>query len=208
MTGAILQCEPDWLALKCMPDEPCATAVKAILCGLESTERRIYAIRGEALRLFDDRKLYTLFDDPAHGGACAGTWRWLEIYMPDTARYCQEALKSRQALAPFIPLEEAAKIPRCNLRLLETASDNVKSSPEVHVAAETQSQTQFAATLSRDYHQHIEASVTLKFKLPAGDAAIVEQALDIVGEKCGIDDRAGELLAWAIDYVAENMVTA
>lgn len=208
MNSAIshLCAEPDWLTLRCMPEDRCAEAIRDILKALEGADRWVYAMRGEALRLFDERKLYTQFTDPATRQPCSCTFRWLQVYLPDSYRYCEEALKNRQALHGSVPLEVAAKATRANLRLLEATSESVRKLPEVHEAAENLTQVQFAEKLTRDYDQHIESKETLKVTLPAGDMQEVYRALDWVGAKAGLSptDRAGQLLAWAIDANMEH----
>ena len=196
---------PDWGALKLLPDRACADAITEILKGLDRAERTVYAIRGEVLRLFDERELYREFTDPATKRPCTCTYRWLQIYMPDSHRYLEEALKNRQRLAEAIPLEQAAKIPRANLRLLEQASESVQRNPEVHAAAETMPEKQFAQKLSVEYHQHLEATVTLKFKYEAEDAAQVRRYLDWVIGKAELEpgDYQAALLYLAIHELQE-----
>lgn len=204
MTTAIIAPRmPDWFALKLQPPETCAANIQDILKHLEGIERVTYAIRGEALRLFDDRELYRLFEDPAHRAPCTCTFRWLEVYLPDSARYCQEALVSRQRLCNAIPLEQATRIPRANLRLLEGVSASVQRMSEVQKQAEIQTEKQFAETLSRDHGQHLESSQRFTVKLSASDYAAVMEALDKVGKLMGIEDRAGELVALCVDFVLE-----
>ena len=111
-------------------------------------ERACYAIRGEALRrLFDERECSTdFFSDPAKNrDACSCTFRWLEVYLPDSARYCQEALVSRQRLHSDVPLDKAANISRANLRVLEGASESVRRRPDVQEAAQQMTEKQFAS---------------------------------------------------------------
>ena len=163
-----------------------------------------YAIRGEALRLFDDRQLYLLFTDPAHNQPCSCTFRFLECYLPDSARYCQEALVSRQKLHDTIPLEIAQNVTRTNLRLLEGVSDNVRKMPEVQEAAQTMTEKEFASHLSMKHNQHLEARRTLKFTYSEGDAEQVEKFLDAVGILTGFEDHSAQLLAFAIDWNAEH----
>ncbi len=196
---------PDWFALKLLPDRACAEAITEILKGLDRAERTVYAIRGEVLRLFDERELYREFTDPATRQPCTCTYRWLQIYMPDSHRYLEEALKNRQRLAEAIPLEQAAKIPRANLRLLEQASESVQRNPEVHTAAETMPEKQFAQKLSVEYHQHLEATVTLKFKYDAQDAAQVRRYLDWIIGKAELEpgDYQAALLYLAIHELQE-----
>ena len=196
---------PDWGALKLLPDRACADAITEILKGLDRAERTVYAVRGEVLRLFDERELYRQFIDPATKRPCTCTYRWLQIYMPDSHRYLEEALKNRQRLAEAIPLEQAAKIPRANLRLLEQASESVQRNPEVHAAAETMPEKQFAQKLSVEYHQHLEATVTLKFKYEAEDAAQVRRYLDWVIGKAELEpgDYQAALLYLAIHELQE-----
>jgi len=124
--------------------------------------------------------------------------------MPDSSRYCQESLISRQKLHVDIPLEIAANIPRTNLKLLEGTTDSVRRRDDVLLDAQTMSEKQFAAKLSHDHHQHLEAKRTLKFTFDSGDAEQVEKALDLVGELTGFTDRSAQLLAWAINYIDEQ----
>ena len=203
-----LVAEPDWLMLRCLPSSQCAEAIQAILKALEGADRWVYAMRGEALRLFDERQLYTEFIDPSTKKPCTCTFRWLQIYLPDSYRYCEEALRNRQALHSSVPLEIAAKATRANLRLLESTSESVRKLPEVHEAAVAMTETQFAAKLSVDYDQHLERRETLKITLSAGDMKEVYRALDWIAEKAGLDpaDRSGQILAWAIDANMEHAV--
>ena len=181
MTTAIshLRTEPDWLLLRCQPPEQCAESIQAILKALENNERWVYAVRGECLRLFDERELFRLIlgsslriaHAPVRIAGC-------QIYMADTARYAQEALQvSRQRLHTDVPLEKAANISRANLRVLEGASESVRRRPDVQEAAQQMTEKQFAAKLSRDHGQHIEPRRTLKFSYPEGDAEQIEKAL-------------------------------
>lgn len=166
-----LKAEPDWQMLRLQPAQQCAESIQAILSALETGERWSYAIRGEALRLFDQRELYRLYVDPQTRQACTCTFRFLQVYLPDSARYCQESLVNSQRLCAAIPLEERAKMPRANLRILEVVSSSVQSMPEIHKAAQEQTEKQFARTLSQKHHQHIEESVRFAVKLSASDNA-------------------------------------
>ena len=151
--------------------------------------------------MFSDRELYREFVDPATGYPCTCCYRWMEIYLPDSARYAQEALVNRQKLADTVPLEVAAKVTRANLRLLEDASDSVRRMPEVQQAAQTMTEQQFAAKLTRDHDQHLETSRRFAVRLSATDHAVVLEELDAVGQECQLasEDRAGQLLAMAIE---------
>lgn len=200
---------PDWFALRLLPPPECADAIQAILTSLEGIERYSYAIRGEALRIFDERRLYLEFTDPATNSPCTCTFRFLQVYQPDSYRYCEEALKNRQKLADSVPLEAAAKMTRANLRLLEGASDSVRKLPEIHEAGAELNQTQFAAKLSNEHGQHMEPRVFLKLTYQPEELAEVEKALDWIAEQSllsGIElkDRASQLLAWAIDANIEH----
>jgi hypothetical protein len=196
--------EPDWLMLRCQPPEQCASSIQQILKALEGSERFVYAVRGEALRLFDNRQLFALFTDPARNQPCSCTFRFLEVYFPDSARYWQESLVNRQRLYKAIPLEEAAKIPRANLRILEGVSESLQSRPEIHKAAQEQSEKQFARTMSQEHHQHVEESQVFKVKLSSSDYQAVIEALDECGRLMGIEDRGGELVALCIDFMLER----
>jgi hypothetical protein len=71
-------------------------------------------------------------------------------------------------------------------------------------AAKTATEKQFREKLNVDHGQHLESTETLKFAYSKGDAEMVKLALGMVGKLIGIDDLSGELLALAIDYIAEH----
>jgi len=175
--------EPDWAALNLQTPYQCAHNIHGILESLEGAEKVVYAIRGEALRIFDDRQLYEQFNDPATNLPCTCTFRFLQIYLPGSYRYCEDALRNRQQLHDSIPLDVAAKIKRVNLKLLEGVSDGVRKLPSVQQDAVDMSEKDFAAELSTEHHQHIKPRIRRVLNFTPEQFADVEECLESVAEQ-------------------------
>ena len=191
--------EPNWLGLECLQPKPCAEAIRQHLGALEGAERWVYAMRGELLRLFDKRQLYLEYDDPANGKPCTSTDRFLKVYMPDSWRYLEEALRNRQKTFEAIPLPEAIKMSRVNLRQLENASESVKADPEIQEAAQKQTQKQFVKTLNGK-GQHVEERVSPGWSWTESEYKEIAEYLSWVASKSDleIDDHPRALLYLAI----------
>ena len=196
--------EPDWAALNTKTDYECARSLHDVLQALENVDGWVYAIRGEATRIFDERRLYEQYDDPAKPGEkCSCTFRWLQIYMPKSYRYCQEALGSRQILHESIPLAVAEKVTRANLRLLQGVSESVRKDPEIHKAASELSEEKLANLLSAPpYHQHIKPRTRVVLNFTPEQLADVEECLESVAsvnaEFGGEDLKTREDRIWAL----------
>jgi hypothetical protein len=153
--------------------------------------------------LVEERELWTQFIDPEVDQPYKSMDRWIKTVCPKSWSYCYDALRTVKECRA-IPFEDLLQIKRCNLETLKKASSNIRVKPKVIEAAKTQTEAQFAQTLSRDHGQHIETKSTLKLTYTAGEMAEVEKALDWVGKQAGIEDRAGQLLALCIDANIEH----
>ena len=50
--------EPNWKELRSMAEETAATRLTAILSGCDRVEKRVYALRGMAMLLVEERQLF------------------------------------------------------------------------------------------------------------------------------------------------------
>ena len=110
-----------------------------------------------------------------------------------------EALATIQKL-PDVPMEKLVATPRCNIMTLTQVSSSVRALPEVLEAAQTLSEEQFTAKLTKDHGQHLDLLVTHKLTGPAPDWAQLDKYIAWVAGKADLDpsDRFGVLLYLAI----------
>jgi hypothetical protein len=171
--------EPDWTAIKLLPDNQAAEALRSILLNLEGAEECIFARRGLALLMFEERELYKEFVDPEYGVPFASMDRWLKISLPKSWRYCTDAKNTILAVRAEIQPKDLFDIKRCNLEQLKKVSSSVRILPEVVQAAKVLPEKEFISELNEKYDQHLERHVPLVMA-PAEVCATFEQAVDRV----------------------------
>jgi hypothetical protein len=204
MSGAILHSDfsaPDWNEIR-MYDPPRAAArLASILSDLEASEKQVFAIRGMCALLAEERELWKEFIDPEVDKPFASFDRWIKWVCPASWGYVRDALRAVKELRD-VPFVDLLDMPRTNIETLKKVSTAVRKEPKVIEAAKTQTEAQFAQTLSRDHGQHIETKKTLKVTYDAGEYAEVERFLKWVGAHLPepTEDLGQSLLAWAIDW--------
>lgn len=209
---------PNWFAIGLLPAEDAAIALKSILghgeavleeCAtrLTTIKERIFNIRLCCFRIVSERELWKLDIDPEYGIPYKSMYRWIQVLYPsdDGLRYALEANSTQKALSAAT-VADLSEMKRCNAVPLASkfVSDTCRQDRAVIEAAKTATEKQFREKLNVDHGQHLESTETLKFTYSKGDAEMVKLALGMVGKLIGIDDLSGELLALAIDYIAEH----
>jgi hypothetical protein len=202
---------PDFDAIRAMTSEDAANPVVDILRTVEAADERIesmtrqvYAIRGAAMKIAEEKKIWEQWVDPEVCQRFRSLDRWNKATFPKSWRYNQEALATISKL-PDVPMEQLISMPRCNMVMLaNNVSSSVRALPDVLQAAQTLSEDEFAAKLSTEHGQHLERKETLKFTYSKGEAEMVKLALGMVGKLIDVEDMSGQLLALAIDYIAEH----
>jgi hypothetical protein len=203
---------PDFDAIRAMCSQDAAAPVKLILRlvedadeRIESLTRQVYAIRGAAMKIAEDKKIYAQFMDEEIGRPFRSLDRWNKATFPKSWRYNAEALATILKL-PDVPMEALVNMSRCNIMALTQTSSSVRTLPAVLEAGQKQSESEFLDTLTRDHHQALERPVTLKLTYPAGDMAKVKAKLSEKAKLLDLDesDYAGALLGWVIDDELEN----
>jgi hypothetical protein len=171
---------------------------------IESLTRQVYALRGAAMLIAQQKEIFKFFIDDEWGEPFRSLDRFNKATFPKSWRYNQEALATISKL-PEVPMEQLVSMPRCNMVMLaNNVSSSVRALPDVLEAAQTLSEDEFAAKLSTEHGQHLERKETLKFTYSKGEAEMVKLALSMVGKLIEVEDMSGQLLALSIDYIAEH----
>jgi hypothetical protein len=202
---------PDFDAIRAMTSEDAAKPVVSILRTMEAADdrieslsRQVYALRGAAMKIAEEKKIYEFCVDDEWGEPFRSLDRFNKATFPKSWRYNQEALATISKL-PEVPMEQLVSMPRCNMVMLaNNVSSSVRALPDVLEAAQTLSESDFADRLSREHGQHLERKETLKFTYSKGEAEMVKLALSMVGKLIEVEDMSGQLLALSIDYIAEH----
>jgi hypothetical protein len=202
---------PDFDAIRAMTSEDAAKPVVSILRTMEAADdriesltRQVYALRGAAMKIAEEKRIYEFCIDDEWGEPFRSLDRWNKATFPKSWRYNQEALATISKL-PDVPMEQLISMPRCNMVMLaNNVSSSVRALPDVLAAAQTLSEDEFAAKLSTEHGQHLERKETLKFTYSKGEAEMVKLALSMVGKLIDVEDMSGQLLALAIDYISEH----
>ena len=203
---------PDFDAIRAMTSEDASKPVVDILRTMEAADERIesltrqvYALRGAAMKIAQDKQIFKFFVDEEVGQPFRSLDRWNKATFPKSHRYNQEALATILKL-PDVPMEALVNMPRCNIMALTQTSSHVRTLLAVLEAGQKQSENEFLDTLTRDHHQALERPVTLRLTYPAGDMAKVKAKLSEKAKLLDLDesDYAGALLGWVIDDDLEN----
>jgi hypothetical protein len=214
MTSAISHlATPDFDAIRAMTSEDAAKPVVSILRTMEAADehiesltRQVYALRGAAMKIAEEKKIYEQFEDEEVGKPFRSLDRWNKATFPKSWRYNQEALATISKL-PEVPMEQLVSMPRCNMVMLaNNVSSSVRALPDVLEAAQTLSEDEFAAKLTKEHGQALERAQTLKLTYPAGDMSQVKKFLGWVAGKADLapDDFAGALLYLSIHENSEH----
>jgi len=213
-TCAILHSEnplqaPDWAEMRAEAQEVAAKRLTAFLKGLDGVEKRVFALRGMAMLIVEERELYRWVVDEEVGDYYVSFDRWLKQEFPNSWGYCRDALRSVKELRQ-VPFEDLLQIKRCNLEQLRQVSSNVRVLPEVVRAAKTMPERDFIEKMNRDHDQHLEVKQPLTMA-PAEDCAEFEAAIKRAMER-GATTRAEAIkdisLNYLLDFPAEEEQTA
>jgi hypothetical protein len=202
---------PDFASIRAMLPEQAAKPITDLLTACESMDRQIeslkrqtFAVRGAALQIAQEKRVWEYITDPEMGVPFKSCNRWLNVMFPNSRTWKDDL--AILAKIPEVPFEELLTMSRANAVTLGYVSSNLRALPDVLEAAQTLSEDAFAAKLTKEHNQCLERSVTLKMTYPAGDADQVKTFLGWVAGKADLapDDYAGALLYLAIDQNQEH----
>ena len=146
---------PDWLSIKLQAPEVAAVSLKAILTAYDPIEKQVFALRGMAMLLIEERELFRYSIDPEVGDNYVSFDRWLKDTCPNSWSYCRDALRAVKELKAEIPFADMLEIKRCNIELLKNVSSGVRALPEVIAAAKKMPEKDFVAEMNKR-GQHLE----------------------------------------------------
>ena len=98
----------DWSELRGCAPEPAVASLRAILQALEGTEERIFAIRGMAALLIEERELYRFVTDEEVGDYYQSMDRFLKQEFPKSWGDIRAALRTVKALKEVVGAVGAA----------------------------------------------------------------------------------------------------
>ena len=207
MTSAILHQEtPNWAALRSEVPEVAAKHLGRILIQLDSVEKQVFALRGMAMLIVEERELYRWVIDEEVGDYYQSFDRWLKQTCPNSWSYCRDALRAVKELRD-VPFTDLLEIKRCNLEQLKKVSSNVRILPEVVKAAKQLPEKDFVAELNQRHAQHLEVKSPVVMA-PTGDVEEFETAIALAIAVEGCQSRAEAIRAISINYIHDHSVEA
>lgn len=173
-----------------------------MLRAMDKAEKQVFAARGMAALLIEERQLYRLEIDPEVDDYFVSFDAWLKSACPESWGEVRRALRAVKELRD-LPFEDLLQMPRCNVEQLKSVSSNVRALPEVIRAAKSLSEKALVAKLNGEHHQHLEARTAVRM-VPAGDAEEERRAIEIamVLEQCATEAEARKAIF--VSYIIEN----
>ena len=195
---------PDWTGMRSMDPEAAANALTGILARLEGTEKTVFAWRGMAALLIEERELHRFILDNEVGDYYQSFDRFLKCEYPASWSYIRDALRAVKELRE-VPFSDLLEIKRCNLEQLKKVSSGVRLLPEVVRAAKSMPQKQFVEKMNREHSQHLEVNKPMVMA-PEEDCEERETAIALAIAVEGCTTRAEALKAIYISYIQDHPV--
>ena len=179
-TSAILHQEdvPNWAALRTEVPEVAAKRLQGILARLDASEKQIFALRGMAALLIEERQLYRFVVDEEAGDYFQSFDKFLKDVCPNSWSYVRDALRAVKELKD-VPFEDLLQMKRCNIQQLKQTSSSVRVLPEVIEAAKKLPEKELVAKLNTEHDQHLETAAPVVMA-PKEDVEEFETAVEMV----------------------------
>lgn len=200
---------PDWANLRETCPEDAGGRLTALLAHLDGIEKHVFALRGMAMLLIEERTLFRWVLDEQVGDYYVSFDKWLRDTCPNSWGYCRDALRAVKELKA-VPFEDLLQIKRCNLEQLKKVSSNVRILPEVVAAAKSMPEKAFVAKLNEEHAQHLEVKQPVVMA-SAEDCAEFEAAIARAMQR-GAPTRGDAIkdisVNYLLDYPIEEEQTA
>jgi hypothetical protein len=209
MTSAISHSvlrNPDWFAIRVMPEEGAATTLQTILKSLDPLEKQLFAMRGMAMLLIEERQLFRWIIDEEVGDYYQSFDRFIKTEFPNSWGYCRDALRAVKELKD-VPFEDLLQIKRCNLEQLKRVSSNVRLLPEVVKAAKVLPEKAFVQKLNAEHDQHLDVKQPVIMATP-DECEEFETAIAMAIAVEGCANRAEAIRCISVNYIQEHAVEA
>ena len=191
---------PDWAEMRVEVAETAANRLTAFLKRLDGIEKQVFALRGMAMLIIEERELYRWVMDEEVGDYYTSFDRWMKQEFPNSWGYCRDALRAVKELRQ-VPFEDLLQIKRCNLEQLKRVSSNVRLLPDVVRAAKVMPEKQFVEKLNKDHDQHLEVKQPVTMA-GAEDCAEFEAAIARAMER-GATTRAEAIKDISVNYLLD-----
>lgn len=198
---SIIKAVPDWARLRSDVPKVSVSRLTALLESLDGAEKQVFALRGMAALIVEERELYKYVLDEEAGDNFRSFDKWLKFVCPQSWGYVREALRAVRELKD-VPFEDLLEMSRANIKQLEKVSGGVRALPEVVEAAKTLPEAAFIAQVNADHQQHLERKRPV-ILAPEGDADEFDRAVKVAMliEGCG---RSEALKAIGIEYLQNH----
>lgn len=190
---------PNWAALRSEDPEIAAKQLSHILVQLDGVEKQVFALRGMAMLIVEERELYRWVIDEEVGDYFHSFDRWLKQTLPNSWSYCRDALRAVKELRD-VPFTDLLEIKRCNLEQLKKVSSNVRILPEVIRAAKTLPEKEFVSRVNQSHQQHLEVKQPVVMAEQSA-STIIDQAVEMAMALEGCQTRSEALEAIAAYFV-------
>lgn len=181
-----------------------ARKLSGILSGLDNAEKQVYALRGMAALLIEERQLYRFVVDEEVGDYYQSFDKWLKDTLPNSWSYVRDALRSVKELKD-VRFEDLLEMKRCNIRQLKQVSSNIRALPEVIAAAKKLPEKELVAKLNQEHDQHLSVNAPVVMA-PKEDVDEFETALEMAMLLEDCHSRAEAMKALAVSYIQEHAV--
>ena len=195
---------PDWAELRSMVAEVAGKRLTGFLRGLDGVEKQVFALRGMAMLIVEERELYRWVLDEEVGDYYVSFDRWMKQELPTSWGYCRDALRAVKELKDM-PFEDLLQIKRANLEQLKKVSSSVRILPEVVAAAKSLPEKAFVAKMNDEHSQHLEAKQPVVMATP-DDVEEFETAIALAIAVEGCTSRAEAIRAVSVSYIQDHQV--
>jgi hypothetical protein len=189
-----------------MVAEVAGKRLTGFLRGLDGVEKQVFALRGMAMLIVEERELYRWVLDEEVGDYYVSFDRWMKQELPTSWGYCRDALRAVKELKD-LPFEDLLQIKRANLEQLKKVSSNVRILPEVVAAAKSLPEKSFVAKLNAEHDQHLDVRQPVVMATQ-DDCDEFETAISIATVVEGCKSRAEAIRAISVSYIQEHAVQA
>ena len=193
---------PDWNQLRSMCAEVAGKRLTGFLRGLDGVEKQVFALRGMAMLIVEERELYRWVLDEEVGDFYQSFDRWMKQELPTSWGYCRDALRAVKELKDM-PFEDLLQIKRANLEQLKKVSSSVRILPEVVAAAKSLTEKSFVAKMNEEHDQHLETKQPVVMATQ-DDCEEFETAIALAIAVEGCTTRAEAIRAVSISYIQDH----
>lgn len=154
-------------------------AIDARMRQIEKHDKQSFIERGLCMYWVERLELFRTM----YGGDRFKTMgQWIVDACPYSRSTAYAALgEVKRAMADGLSLDDASKMPRCNLKTVNRLSTKLKNDPEILKAAETMEERAFLRKIEKEHpDQHVEDKAPMRFNPDKSQRKTVDACIDAV----------------------------